>query len=107
MLQCSLAPFGALPCSLDAPSYSLLLPLCSPMLPHAPPVLPRCSPGAPLLRPLAPLLLPLKRPCSLSRPGTAILDPKFGVYIIDIYYIHPELRIGDCPFRSRKGAGPL
>lgn len=53
-------------------------------------MLPRCSPGAPLLRPLAPLLLPLKRPCSLSRPGTAILDPKFGVYIIDIKYPRTE-----------------
>ena len=45
----------------------------------------RCSLGAPLLRPLAPLLLPLKRPCSLFRPGMAIANPKFGVYIIHIY----------------------
>ena len=31
-----------------------------------------------------------------------------NVYIyMYIYYIHPELRIWDCLFRSRKGAGPL
>ena len=33
------------------------------------------------LLPPTPFLLPLKRPCSLSHPGTAISDPKFGVYI--------------------------
>ena len=32
----------------------------------------------------APSLLPLKRPCFLSRPGRAISNPKFGVYIIHI-----------------------
>lgn len=26
---------------------------------------------------------------------------------IYIYYIHPELRIGDCRSRTGKGAGPL
>ena len=31
----------------------------------------------------------------------------FGCVYIYIYYIHPELRIGDCPFGSGKGAGPL
>ena len=30
-------------------------------------------------------MLPLKRPCSLSRPGTAISNPKFGEDIINIY----------------------
>ena len=38
-----------------------------------------------LLRLLASSMLSLKRRCSLSRPGTAISDPKFGVYIIYIY----------------------
>ena len=42
-------------------------------------------PVAPLILPRAPSVFPLKRPCSLSRPGTAISDPKFGVYIIYIY----------------------
>jgi hypothetical protein len=28
------------------------------------------------------------------------------VYVY-IYYIHPELGIGNCPFRLGKGAGPL
>ena len=51
------------------------------MLPRAPSMLPR----APSLLPLAPSVLALKRPCSLSRPGTAIPNPKFGVYIIYIY----------------------
>lgn len=50
-------------------------PLCSPP----------CSLDAHSLRPLAPSLLSLKRLCSLSRPGTVIVNPKFGVYIIDIY----------------------
>ncbi len=45
------------------------------------PVLPRCS----LAARRAPSVLPLKRPCSLHRTETAILNPKFGVYIIYIY----------------------
>ncbi len=71
------------------------------MLPHTPPVLPRCSLDAPLLRPLAPPMLPLKRLCSLSQSKRVILNPKFGVYII---YIHPELMIEDCLFKSEKGS---
>lgn len=31
--------------------------------------------------PHAALVLPLKRPCSLSRPGRVICNPKLGVYI--------------------------
>ena len=27
--------------------------------------------------------------------------------LLYIYYIHPELRISNCHFRSGKGAGPL
>ena len=56
---------------------------------------PWCSlllPLAPLLLPRAPLLLPLKRPCSLSRPGTAISNPKFGVYIVYIYLCRIQAR---------------
>jgi len=39
----------------------------------------------PSLLSLAPSLLPLKRPYSLFQTNTTIADPKFGVYIIDIY----------------------
>jgi len=46
-------------------------------------------------------MLPLKRPCSLSQSKRIILNPKFEVYII---YIHPELMIEDCLFKSRKGS---
>ena len=67
----------------------LLRPLhCRQMLPLAPTVLPPASPHSfdtPPYSLNAPSLLPLKRPCSLSRTETVILDPKFGVYIIDIY----------------------
>jgi len=48
---------------------------CAPALPRAPSLLPQCSPvlpRAPSMLPLAPSMLPLKRPCSLSRPGTVI-----------------------------------
>ena len=49
--------------------------------------LPSAAPlHCPIVLPLAPSVLPLKRPCSLSRPGTAISNPKFGVYII--YALH-------------------
>ncbi len=61
---------------------------CPIVLPLAPSVLslaPSVLPLAPSLLPLAPSLLPLKRPCSLSRPGRVIPNPKFGVYIIYIY----------------------
>ena len=70
-------------------------------------VLPICSLSAPPCSLIAPSVLPLKRPCSLSRPGRATSDPKFGVYIIYIYiyYIHPELRIGDCPSGMGKEQG--
>ncbi len=68
-----------------APLHCPVLPLCSlsapPVLPRAPSMLPRAR----SMRPLAPSLLPLKRPCSLSLPGMAILDPKFGVNIMYIY----------------------
>jgi hypothetical protein len=50
------------------------------MLPRAPMLLP----PAPSVLPRALSVLPLKRPCSLSRPGKVILDPKFEVYIIYI-----------------------
>lgn len=62
------------------------------MLPRAPSLLPL----APSLLPRAPSVLPLKRPCSLSRPGTAILDPKFGVYIIYIYAFGKNLSLRRC-----------
>ena len=53
------------------------LPCAAPL--HCPMVLPlRCSLMLTRCSPLLPR-------CSLSRPGTAILDPKFGVYIIYIY----------------------
>ena len=44
--------------------------------------------------------------CSLAPPGTAIPDPKFGVYIIQIYmyYIQPDLRILRLPLSIRKGS---
>ena len=65
---------------------------CAPALPlYGPPAPSLLSPApsllspAPSLLPRAPSVLPLKWPCSLSRPGTAILNPKFGVYIIYIY----------------------
>jgi len=64
---------------------------CPKMLPLAPPLLP---PAPSLLSP-APSLLPLKRPCSLSRPRTAISNPKFGVYIIYIYTL--LLYVGRAP----------
>ena len=54
---------------------------CPIVLPFAPSMLPL----APSVLSLAPSVLPLKRPCSLSRPGTAIPNPKFGVYIISIF----------------------
>ena len=70
----------------------LLLPLCSLSAPPCSPCAlsysldaPPCSVTAPSLRPLTPSVLPLKRPCSLSRPGRAIQDPKIGVYITYIY----------------------
>ena len=79
-------------------SQSCAAPLC---FLGAPSVLPRCSLNAPSLRPLARSVLPLKRPCSLSRSGTVIPNPKFGVYIIYIY-IHislPLLRTSKIPTR--------
>ncbi len=52
-----------------------------------------CAPSnagfAPPCSPHAPSLLPLKQPCSLSRTETAIPNPKFGMYIMYIYYINP------------------
>jgi hypothetical protein len=86
------------------------LPRCSPCSPPAPlaPLILLLTPlSTPPLLPPAPSVLPLNRLCSLSRSKTEISNPKFGVDIIYIYYIHPELRIGNCRFRSRKGAGPL
>ena len=61
------------------PAPSLLSPAPL-LLPRAPSVFPR----GPSVLPRAPSVLPLKRPCSLSRPRTAIFNPKFGVYIIYI-----------------------
>ena len=76
------------------PSQDEVLNLCSLAAPHCSLCAPSCSPDAPLLRPFAPSLLPLKRPCSLSQPEMATLDPKFGVYIIYIYiYSISELRL--------------
>ena len=43
-----------------------------------------------MLRPFALLLLPRKWFCSFSQTETAVVNPKFGVYIIFIYYVHPE-----------------
>ena len=63
---------------------------CAPALPHS---ASPCSLAAPSLRLPAPSVLPIKRPCSLSRPGRAICNPKFGVYI----YFFPEPR----PIRNR------
>jgi hypothetical protein len=61
-----------------------LPPAARPAPPHRSLFAPSVLPPAPSVLPLAPLLLPLKRPCSLSRPGTAIVNPKFGVYILYI-----------------------
>ena len=58
---------------------------CAPALPLYGPPAPSLLSPAPSLLPRAPSVLPLKRPCSLSRPGTAILNPKFAVYIIYIF----------------------
>ena len=41
--------------------------------------------AAPSLLPHAPSVLPLKQPRSLSRTKTAIINPKFRVYIMSIY----------------------
>jgi hypothetical protein len=75
-----------------------------PLLPRAPSLLVRAPPQplSLLLLSCAPSLLPLKRPCSLSRPWTAIPNPKFGVCIIYIYIIHPELRIGIALFNQKR-----
>ena len=51
----------------------------------APSVLPLYSLRCPPLHPRALSVLPLKRLCSLSRPGTVMSNPKFGVYIVYIY----------------------
>ena len=67
-----------------APLNCLVFPLCSPVLPRAPSML-----GAPSV-------LPLKRPCSLSRSGRVICNPKFGVYITYIYRIF-DFRIYTAP----------
>ncbi len=77
-----------------------LLPLAPSLLPPAPPLLP---PAPSLLSP-APSLLPLKRPCSLSRPRTAISNPKFGVYIIYIIYT-PNLRLRVAVFIQEREQG--
>ena len=95
------------------PQCSPVLPRCSSMLPRCSPVLLQCSLSTPSVLPQYSLstssvlpqyflstpsvlpqyslstssVLPLKRPCSLSRPGTAIPHPKFGVYIIYIYVL--------------------
>ena len=69
------------------PGPPLMLPSCSPVFPLCSLAARSCSLRAPLLRPLAPPVLPLKRPCSLSYPGTAIPNPKFGVYIIYTYIL--------------------
>ena len=42
----------------------------------------------------------------LARSGSLTVCPRTRSFIY-IYYIHPELRIGNCRFRSGKGAGPL
>ena len=83
-----------------------------PAAPYAPSVLPqcslllsRCSPPCSLGAPPAPAVLPLKRPCSLSWTSMVITNPKFEAYII--YYIRPELRIGNDRFwfgKALKGA---
>ena len=72
---------------------------CPIVLPLAPLVLslaPSLLPLALSVLPLAPPLLPLKRPCSFSRPGRVIPNPKFGDYII---YIYPQ-PLETYPFRS-------
>lgn len=86
------------------PFCSLYAPLCSPF----------CSPvllSAHLILFYAPsvlsLMLSLKRLYSLSRTETSTPNPKFGVYIKYIYYIHPELRIGRLRFRLGKRLKPL
>ncbi len=77
--------------SRDGGSYFRLSP-AAPL--HCPIVLPL----APSLLSPAPLLLLLKQLCSLSRLKTAIINPKFGVYIIYIYSnpIKQLLRIHAC-----------
>ena len=66
------------------PTAFLYCPIVPPLLPAAPllrPFTPLCSFIAPPCSPSAPPVLPLKRPCSLSRSKTAILNPKFGNFI--------------------------
>ena len=62
---------------LRVPSQFRRLPAALYTPPDAPSVLPCC---APLL-----LLFPLKRPSFLSKSEKKILDPKFGVYNINVY----------------------
>ena len=52
---------------------------------YAPPDAPSCYLSTTLLLPFAPSILPLKRPSFLSKSEKKILDPKFGVYNINVY----------------------
>lgn len=57
-----------------------------------------------MVLPRAPSVLPLNWPCSLSLPGQAIPDPKFGVYVIYTHYIYPELKDLRLPLLFGKGS---
>ena len=64
------------------PAVPLYYPIVLPLTPSVLSLTPSVLSLAPSLLSPTPSLLPLKQPYSPSRPGTAILNPKFGVYII-------------------------